>query len=130
MNNKITNIVYNQNIIQHEQLLKLIINYVDDYNIDIYIFKLNFYIFTKYITNTKYRNLITNSDIDKNYIFDEENLTKIEEQTNIIKCINYIRTNYQILHDLFIDNLYILYMNINLTNLYEINVDPLTQIRT
>ena len=81
-----------------------------------------------YITNTKYRNLITNSDIDKNYIFDEENLTKIEEQKKIIKCINYIRTNYQILHDLFIDNLYILYMNINLTNLYEINVDPLTQI--
>ena len=63
MNNKITNIVYNQNIIQDEQLLKLIINYFDDYNIDIYIFKLNFYIFTKYITNTNHNNFIINLNV-------------------------------------------------------------------
>jgi hypothetical protein len=81
-----------------------------------------------YITNIKYRNLLTSQDLDKNRNFDEDNLIKIEEQKNIIKCINYIRNKYQILHNLFIDNLYILYMNINLTNLYEINVDPITQI--
>ena len=63
MSNKITNIVYNQNIIQDKQLLKLIINYFDDYSIDIHIFKLNFYIFTKYITNTNHNNFIINLNI-------------------------------------------------------------------
>ena len=51
MNNKITNIVYNQNIIKNEQLLNLIINYYNQHNIDIEIFKLNYYILTKYINN-------------------------------------------------------------------------------
>jgi len=63
MSNKLSNIVYNQNIIQDKQLLKLIINHFDNYNIDIDIFKLNFYILTKYITNIEHNNFIINLNI-------------------------------------------------------------------
>ena len=63
MNNKITNIVYNQNIIKDEQFLNLIINHFDNYNIDIDIFKLNFYILTKYINNIIHNDFIINLNI-------------------------------------------------------------------
>jgi len=63
MNNKITNIVYNQNIIKNEKLLNLIINYYDQHNIDIDIFKLNYYILTKYINNIIHNDFSINLNI-------------------------------------------------------------------